>query len=252
MTAWFLAAAIGIAAAAFQYARMRAPSVAYRGMLAALRAIAIALAIALLLDAPLGRQHPLAPAIFVAASASIGRGSAQLWREALDSARAIRGDSIWLFGASARGAAQRATVADAATRVRPVIERTMTTGRPAVLITDGEIQDSTALDGLASGSRLIVLLRAPQRDLAIVGLEVPHAAVDGDSITVRATFASGALGASAGSLTLQFDAQLLGRWPLDSMSPWGERQLDLRVRATGASNAGVAGARVLRAWVASS
>src|SRR5919201_2398058 len=249
MTAWLIAAAIGIAAAAFQYARIRAPSVPYRAALDAMRALAITLAIALILDAPLGRPHASVPSIFIDASASMGRGNSLLWRAAWDSARAIRGDSIWAFGDSVRAVSRTAVATDLTTRVRPVIERTMTTGRPVVLITDGEIQDSSALDGLASGSRVIVVPRAPQRDVAVVSMEAPRAAVDGDSLSVRATVASGALGAATGSLTLHLDAQVIGRWPLDSMSPWAERQFDLRVRVSGASSGG---ARVLRAVVASS
>jgi hypothetical protein len=247
MAAWLISLALGLGAAALQYLPLRAPSPARRLALAVLRAMAIALAIALVLDAPLGRTRPVQPSVFVDASLSMTREGGTLWRAALDSARAVHADSIWAFGDSVRPAATDNAPADAATRVRPVVERTMATGRPAVLVTDGEVQDSSALDALASGSRIIVIGRAAQRDAAVMTLEAPRAAVDGDSVAARVTIASGAQGASPGSVTLSLDQQLLGRWPLEAMSPWSERQLDLRVRASGA--AGTQGVRVLRVVV---
>lgn len=246
MTVWLIAAAIGTLAAVVQYARMRAPSAGRRTALGALRALALTLAIALLLDAPLGRPGPALPFVFVDASSSMTRGSTPLWRAAWDSALAIRSESVWVFGDTVR-AGDRATLPnDAATRIRPVVERTMTTGRPAVLITDGEVEDSSVLDGLASGSRVIVLRRTPHRDVALVTLDAPHAAVDGDSLSLRVTLAAGSAGAAAGSIMLQLDQQNLGRWRLEPMSPSAERQVDLRVRATGAQ-----GAAILRAIVGS-
>jgi hypothetical protein len=249
MTLWLIAVGLGVAAAVLQYARMRAPSPAHRAALGVLRAIALTVAVALLLDAPLGRPRPSLPSVFVDASLSVTRGNALLWSMAWDSARAIRAESIWVFGDTVRPGSPDLAPADAATRVRPVVERTMATGRPAVLITDGEVQDSNALDGLASGSRVIVLPRTPQRDVAVVTMDAPRAAVDGDSLSVRVTLAAGAEGAAAGSIALQLDRQPLGRWPLEAMSAWGERQFDLRVRVTGMAGGG---ASVLRAIVGSS
>ena len=254
MSLWLLALGAGLLVAALSYARLRAPSVARRAGLAALRATAVALAVALMLDAPLGPSKPVSPAVFVDASLSMGRDGAPLWRAALDSARAIGGDSIWMFGDTIRAGSGDAPTggggADAATHVRPVVERTMATGRPAVVITDGEVQDSSALDGLASGSRLIVLGRPPKPDAALVAMEAPRAAVDGDSIAARVTIGAGAQGARPGAVMLAMDDQPLGRWPLDAMSPWSERQLELRVKASGVgAPSGERGARVLRAIV---
>lgn len=246
MTTWLIAAAIGILAAAIQYAPLRVPSSGRRGVLAGLRAAAITVVIALLLDAPMGRARPLLPSVFVDASLSMTRENAPLWQMALDSAREIRAESVWFFGDSVRPADPALPAGDAESRVRPVVERTMATGRPAVLITDGEVQDSSALDGLASGSRVIVLPRPPRRDAAVVTMDAPRAAVDGDSIAVRVTLAAGAQGTDAGSVFLTLDDRALGRWPLEAMSSWAERQYDLRARASGPQ-----GANVLRAIVAS-
>lgn len=248
MTQWLVAAAIGVLAAGLQYAWARAPSPVRRVGLAVLRAVAVTLAVALLLDAPLGRPRPTAPFAFVDASASLGRGGVDLASAAWDSARSVRAESTWVFGDSVRTGDRDARPGDAVTRVRPVVERSMATGRPAVLITDGEVQDSSALDGLVSGSRVIVLARpvAAQRDVAVATMDAPRAAVEGDSLAIRLTLAAGGQGAAAGFVSLLLDQQALGRWPLEPISAWGERQLDVRVQAKGFQGAGV-----LRAIVSS-
>ena len=246
MPAWLIAASLGLGAAAFQYARLRAPSALWRTGLGALRALALALTIALLLDAPLGRPRAALAWVFVDETMSMGRGHAPLWSAAWDSAREIRSESVWVFGDSVRRGDRNVSPTDAASRLRPVVERTMVAGRPVVLITDGEIQDSNALDGLPSGSRVVVLPRPAHRDAAVVTMDAPRAAVDGDSLSIRMTLSAGADGAAAGSVLLTLEQQPLGRWPLEPMSPWGERQVDLRVKV-----AGVQGAAILRAIIAS-
>jgi len=250
MTSWLIAAVLGAVAAAIQYLPLRAPSVPVRTALAFLRGIALALVVALLLNAPLGPPRQVLPSVFVDASLSMTRENAPLWPEAWDSARAVRAESILVFGDTVRRGdpPSRAGSAptDPSSRVRPVVERTMVTGRPVVLITDGEIQDSSALDGLTSGSRVVVLARAPHRDAAVVTMDAPRAAVDGDSLGIRLTLAAGAEGAAAGFVSLQLDQRPLGRWPLDTMSAWGERQLDVRARVSG-----VQGPGILRAIVSS-
>jgi hypothetical protein len=71
--------------------------------------------------------------------------------------------------------------------------------------------------------------------------------VDGDSLAIRLTLASGAQGAAAGFISLTLDDRPLGRWPLEAMSAASERQLDVRVRAGGTQ-----GPAILRAMVSSS
>jgi hypothetical protein len=245
MSAWLIAIVVGSLAAAFQYARLRAPSGARRALLAALRGIALALAVALALDAPLGRAGAVQPLVFVDASQSMAREASDLMRVALDSARAAGGDSVLLFGDSVRLARESGLADDAATRVRPIVERAMATGRPAIVITDGELQDSSALDAFTSGSRVVVVARPQRRDAAIAGLEVPRAAVDGDSIVARVSIASGALGANAGTLNLLVGDQAVGRASVDAMSPWSERQTEVRARLSGAGQ----GSTLIRAIV---
>jgi hypothetical protein len=247
LLSWIIASVVGLSAAAIQYAPLRSPARSRRIGLGVLRGGALALVVALLLDAPLGRARPITPSAFVDASLSMDREGAGLATAAWDSARNARVDSIWAFGDTLRRADARPSAMDAQSRVRSVVERTMATGRPAILITDGEIQDSNALDGLANGSRVIVLTRPPKRDAAIVSLDAPRAAVEGDSIALRVTMSAGAQGAAAGTLALTLDDRMLGRWSFDAMSSWAERQLELRAH-TGASAQGVA---VLRAIASS-
>ena len=245
MTDWLIAAAVGTIAAALLYGRRRAagPTAAWRLALGAARAAALALVVALLLDAPLGRARPAPPEVFIDASLSMTRESGELAAVARDSASAIGADSVWLFGDSVRAAGAASDPSDGSTVVRPIVERTMASGRPAILITDGEVQDSSALDALASGSRIMVLARAPKRDGAVVSLESPRAAVQGDSLDLRVAVAAGARGAGSGSLGILLGELELGRWPMPAMSPWSERQVEVRVRAQG----GVDGPQILRA-----
>lgn len=183
----------------------------------------------------------------------MSRENAGLARIAWDSALAIRSDSLWTFGDSIERVSRSTSApvpSQAASRLRPIVERAMASGRPVVLITDGEVQDSAALDGLPNGSRVIVLPREARKDAALVSMDAPRAAVEGDSVPIRVTISAGPAGAGSGSLAIQLDQQVLGRWPVDSMSAWGERQLDVKVRPQQAGGTGRAGG-VLRAIVAS-
>src|SRR5688500_18882794 len=103
MADWLVALTVGVAAAIVQYARLRAPSLPKRAGLAAVRALAIALTLALLLNAPLGRARPVPPFVFVDASASMSRGG-DLMKAAWDTARSVTADSTWAFGDSVRPA----------------------------------------------------------------------------------------------------------------------------------------------------
>ena len=234
MTTWILAVAVGVAAALIQYGRAATPGGANRFALAALRALAVALIVALLLDAPVGRPRPQAPWVFVDASQSMTRGASALDSVAWDSAGAVAADSTFVFGDTLHSVDRAVRASQPATRLRDVVARTMAAGRPVVLITDGEVQDSSALDALPTGSRVVVLERPVQRDAALATLEAPRAAVEGDSLTARIIVRSGSAGAAAGAVTLSLGDRPLGRWTLDAMSPWSERQLDLRVRVAGA------------------
>ena len=236
MIGWLVGAAVGILLALLQYGRTRTPPLA-RGTLALMRAMAVALVVALLLDAPVGRARPARPWVFVDASQSMMRADSALWRAARDTARGIRAESTWIFGDTVRADDAARTPSDPKSRVRPVVERTIVAGRPVVIVTDGEVQDSSALDALAGGSRVVVLARGSRADAAVMSMEAPRAIVEGDSLAVRVTIGAGGAGAGAGTVSLLLNDNQLGRWPLEAMSPWGERQYDLRVRIAAVATA---------------
>lgn len=245
MTSWFIAAVVGLLAAALVYAPLRAPAPLWRLALGVLRAAAVALVVALLLDAPLGRSRPAPPVVFVDASLSMSREAANLSGAAWDTARATTGgDSVWIFGDTVRVGRRDAPLADRSSRLRPVVERGMAAGRPAVIVTDGEVPDTNVLESLVRGSRVVVLQRPLRPDLAVATLDAPRAAVEGDSLDVVVTLASGAQQTAPATLGIHLDDAALGRWPVEPMSPWSERRIERRVRAAQAG-----GVSLLRAVV---
>jgi hypothetical protein len=248
MIDWLVAAAVAATAAIVVFARVRGPAPLVRLVLALLRGASIAIILALLLDAPVSRARPAPPWVFIDGSMSMQRAGASLSNAAWDSAAAVHPESTWTFGDTVRRARRGVAPTDAASRLRPVVERTMVSGRPAVVITDGEVVDSSALDGFPSGSRIIVLPRPRAKDAAVTSLEAARAAVAGDSLPLRIAIASGSDGAAAGSVTAMLDNRVLGRWPLDAMSPSSERQLDVRVKL---ASDGQQGPSVLRVIVSS-
>ena len=246
MSAWIVAIVAGVVVAGLQYAGLRGAFSVRLALLAGVRALAIGLTIALVLDAPVRPVRAAPVSAFIDGSLSMTRGGDSPWRAAWDTAQAIRAESLWVFGDTIGVARRQAGPTASTTRARPVVERAMATGRPAVLITDGEVQDSSSLDGLVSGSRIIVVNRDPQRDAALVSIDAPRAAVQGDSLALRLTLAAAGQGAAAGVLTIRLDDQVLGRWPFEAISPWAERRVDVRVRAGGRQ-----GPTVLSAVIAS-
>ena len=108
MAPWLLATLAGLAAAGVQYgAHALRPGVA---PLALLRALVVAIVVAMLLGAPGGRSTPLAPEIALDASESWTRGGAACdrWGAALDSARRAGSGTRLRFGDSTRADDSRA------------------------------------------------------------------------------------------------------------------------------------------------
>jgi hypothetical protein len=177
MTVWLVAAAAGIAAALLQYV-VPARAGAGRSLLpAAFRALAVALLVALVLDAPLGRPRVLAPFAALDASASWLRGrDSSAWTAARERVRAAGADSTFAFGDSLRPGAGAAP-GDLASVVRPAVDRALAAGRSLVVVTDGEIDDPAALRALPPGSRVDVVGRAARPDAAVATIDAPRAAV---------------------------------------------------------------------------
>src|SRR5919202_855022 len=194
MTAWLIASIGGVALALLPYGWREPRDVPRRAPLVALRAIALCVLLALALDAPAGPRRALAPLVALDASASWLRGGdSTAWRAAVARARSLGSDSIVLFGDSVRGARRLGAPTDAASRAQPLAERALGAGRPLVLITDGELDDAGSLPSFPAGSRVEVVRRAPQRDVAVVSLDAPRAVVSGDTLEARVTVRNGAL-----------------------------------------------------------
>lgn len=230
MSPWLAALAIGLAFGIIQYGR-EIPVRLGSALAALLRIGAVVLLVALALDAPLGRTRALRPWVALDASASWLRGGdTTIWRRALREARDAHPDSLFLFGDSLRPGALNALPADPASRVRPAVDRALGRGRPLVVVTDGELDDPDALQLLPTGSRVVVVPHAAQRDVAVTAVDVPRAVVSGDTLDVRVALAAGSAGAGRGTLALTVDARRLAEVPLDSLAPGAERTVTVRAR----------------------
>ncbi|HKO16687.1 MAG TPA: hypothetical protein VJU87_10630, partial [Gemmatimonadaceae bacterium] len=250
MSLWLLAVLAGLLAAIAQYGRgMRTARAVW--LPASLRAIALTLLLALLLDAPVGRAAPLPVWVALDVSASWLRDDdSSAWRAARAAVARAHPDTLLLFGDSLRlsgGAGVPALPGDLASRVRPAVERALGRGQPLVVVTDGEIDDPDALRDLPAGSRVIVVPRPPARDLAVASLELPRALVAGDTTELRVGLVAGAAGAAAGTLTLSVDGRILTRQSLEPLAPFAERTLILHAPLQGAN-----GPAIVRAVVATS
>jgi hypothetical protein len=246
MSPWLVALGAGLGFALLQYGWRRTHPGTPGLVAAGLRVLAVALVVALLLDAPTGTPKPVASWTALDVSESMRRGDSALWRAALDSVRAVGADSLLAFGDSARPGASDLQAADPRSELRPVADRALAAGHPVVVVTDGELADPDAAAGLPAGSRLVVLPRARQVDVGVVAREVPRAVVSGDTVTARLTIVAGAAGGAAGTATVRLDNRDLARMPFDALPPYGTRSVEARVRVDGA-----AGPALMQAFLSS-
>ena len=245
MSPWLLAIVAGLIVALIQYGPRELRN-ASSLITALLRAGAVALIVALLLDAPAGLAKPVPAWAVLDASLSMTRGDSVLWRAARDSVRRAKVDSTFLFGDSVRRADTIGAPHDQASVLRPAVERALGAGHPLVVVTDGEIDDPDAAQVLPPGSRLIVLTHQPRRDAAVASIEAPRAVVSGDTAEIRVGIAAGALGSRPGSLALSLEGAPIAQQSFDSLPPFGERVLTMKVKLESAGGAG-GGPEVLRA-----
>jgi len=229
MIPWLLAIAAGVAAAVALYGR-RLPSDAYRRTLAALRAAAVLLAVALLLDAPLGVGRHAEPLVALDVSSSWRRGGAARFAEAAARARADGGELV-LFGDSLRSGAAPAVPGDGASRVGPAVDRAAALGRPLHVLTDGELDDPEALDGLSAGSTVDVVAAPAVVDVALRSLELPSVGSPGDSVELRALVVSAGAPVRAVSVAARLaDGATLAAASLGDFDAWTAREWRVRLR----------------------
>src|SRR5258705_4307372 len=233
MPLWLLAAIVGLAAAALQYgARALDLRVA---ALAALRALAVAIVVALLLGAPGGRSTPLAPEVALDASESWLRAAPACgaWQAALDSASRIGGIRL-RFGDSLRVDRAATPPTDHSSRLRTVADGAGASANPVVVSTDGELDDADALAALPRGSRAIVMHCPLAPDLALSAIDAPRSILAGDTITARLTVVAGGGGSPAGQVELRLEDQLVATQPVSALGAFAEQTVALRGIAAGA------------------
>jgi hypothetical protein len=230
MSSWIISAVIALVLVGVQYgARRIAIGVAL------LRLAAITVILALLLDAPIGRTRFVAPWVALDESASWLRGAedSSLWRAATNAVRATHADSIIQFGDSARIRRDAGTPTDQASAVGSAVERALASGRPLVVVTDGDVDDPEALKQLPAGSRVEVFARPARRDVAVTALDMPRAHVSGDTLEAHVSVSAGDGGAVAGTLTLFVGDRTLATAPIEPLAAFAERVVVLRGRVEG-------------------
>jgi hypothetical protein len=243
MSSWVVAAVAALALALVLYGWREPGGLARRAPLIALRALVLALVIALLLDAPAGAARPVAPFVALDVSASWMRGDdSAAWRAALRQLRAVAHDSLYLFGDSARVGEVPEQPRDLASRARPAIERALAAGRPLTIITDGELDDPAELPALPAGSRIEVIPHAASVDLAVIALDVPRAAVGGDTVEVRATVRAASQVPADTRVAFTLNGLPLASIPIDPLPPGGERTVSARVALVSPDGAHLIGA----------
>jgi hypothetical protein len=246
MSPWLIALVAGIVVALVQYGWRDLRNGWPMLPAAVLRVGAVALIVALLLDAPIAKPAPISMWTALDASRSMVRGDSSVWRAARDSARSTHAESTFVFGDSARRGDTLANPRDETSALRPVVERALGAGHPLTVFTDGEIDDPDAARTLPAGSRIVVLPHSKRRDLAVASIDVPRAVIGGDTVDVRVGLAAGNAGARAGTLSLSLDGKPVATMPVDSLGTFGERTMDLKARLDGPP-----GPAVLRAVVSS-
>ncbi|MHB1312125.1 MAG: hypothetical protein ACYC3L_08925 [Gemmatimonadaceae bacterium] len=230
MISWLIALAAAVGAALWHYG-WPVPGDAYRRTLVALRALAVALVVALLLDAPFGLRASARALVALDVSRSWAQGgTAARYAEAVQRAGAAGGDLL-LFGDSLRAGSAPGEPTDDASRVGPAVERAAALGRPLTVITDGGLADPEALDHLPAGSKVEVLAGPVAVDAAVRSLELPAAASPGDSVELRALIvtAGAAVPAVTASARLA-DGSTLAAASLGAMPAWSEREWRVRIK----------------------
>lgn len=211
---WLTAGVVAVAAAAYAYMVRERLGLAGAG-LAALRAAAFLVLLALLANVAVRGGRRSAPAT-VALDASL---SMQLagggWRRALDTAAALAGGGglIVRFG-SGTSPFDSAPPADGRSRVGEALRLAAARGGPAIVVTDGEVEDIATLPApLRERLRVVLLPRAETPGLAVTEAAVPERVLVGDSIPVSLELATwGGLADSAATLTIRSaDRTLLQR-----------------------------------------
>ena len=200
--------------------------------LAALRVVAVALVVALVLDLPIGVARPPAPIVALDVSSSwLRSGDTATWRIAGDSARsaATAAGDLVLFGDSARTATMPTRPVDVASAVAPVLQRAAAAGQRIVVVTDGALDDADVLQQALPGSRVVVMPARTVADRAVADITAPAEGRVGDTITLQARIvADGAVNAAT-TLRWTLNEVALGESVVPALVAGGDAVLETRV-----------------------
>ena len=244
MTIWLVSVVGGVLLALLSY-RWRRSAAGKILLVALLRALALTLLIALLLDAVAGLARPVAPIVALDVSQSWVRGGdSAAWIDARRRARSAARDSLFLIGDSVRVGEPPDRPTDAASQMRPLVERALSTGRPVRLFTDGEVDDPDALATVPAGSQVVVIDAAGGSDAAVGNIQAPRAVIGNDSAEFRIEISTGRAGAGQGSVALVLGDQRVVSVPLQPLAPFTDRTVTTRARVPN-----VPGATLVRAIV---
>ncbi|HUF31153.1 MAG TPA: hypothetical protein VMM77_10935 [Gemmatimonadaceae bacterium] len=234
MLTWLLAALLGAALSFLMYGLREQIGVVRALPPIALRAVALTVLIALVLNATAGGAREPAPLVALDVSRSWLREGGEGWEQAKARVRGLAADSLLVLGDSVRQRPLPDTPDDNASRVAPLVERALAAGRPVILVTDGEIEDASALRALPRGSRIEVLERSEAADAGVVGLDAPRAVVSGDTVEIAATVRAGRGGSPSRALIFSTNGREIARAAVDSLPAAGEGRVVVRAPIAGA------------------
>ena len=228
MLTWIVALFAGAAAVVFVYGPRLAPG---RVLVpAALRFVGMAGLTVLLLNGTFGGRRPARALVAMDVSRSwVRSGDSSLFRETLRRALAqARGDLI-VFGDSVRAGAASASATDLASEVKPAVERSVASGRPLHVFTDGELDDPQALAPAVGGSSIVVVRGDEQVDVAVAEVRAPRSTVAGDTLDVDVMLSAAGRATPRSRLALSFGDTPGLTIDVDSIGAWGERVVRHRV-----------------------
>jgi hypothetical protein len=234
MLTWLLAALLGAAISFLMYGLRERVGIVRALPPIALRALALTVLIALVLNATAGGAREPDPLVALDVSRSWLRGGGRGWEQAKDHVRGLATDSLLVLGDSVRQRSLPEAPDDNASRVAPLVERALAAGRPVILVTDGEIEDASALGALPRGSRIDVLERTDTADAGVVELDAPRAVVSGDTVEIAATVRAGMGGSTARSLAFSTNGREIAHVAVDSLPGGAERRVVVRAPISGA------------------
>ena len=159
--------------------------------LAALRTLGFGALLLLLWNPGCARLAPAAPSVVLldrSLSMSVAGGH---WTAAVDTAESLAGadGTVLGFGASV-GELEGTEPIDGVSRIREALTVHQALGRPAIVVTDGEVADAGSLTpGLLRGVQFVVLPRDTVAGAALQAVEVPQRVARGDSVFIAVTVA---------------------------------------------------------------